>query len=144
MTPFGPMDQHSSRNTLYLLIATLNVAFPDHEFSDVKLSYTVQRLASFLPWELDHGRLDHQSTKNKVVRVSSTHSARPRSRHTVPVSAPRGAIHHTCLLRRLLPLVSTHIFVTGPTTSEPFRTSTDRVRNTPDSLLRTRPSNRTR
>ena len=36
MTPFGPMDKHSSRKTLYLLIATLNVAFPDHEFSDVK------------------------------------------------------------------------------------------------------------
>src|SRR5712672_650228 len=36
ITPFGPMDKHSSRKTLYLLIATLNVAFPDHEFSDVK------------------------------------------------------------------------------------------------------------
>ena len=36
MTPFGLMDKHSSRKTLYLLIATLNVAFPDHEFSDVK------------------------------------------------------------------------------------------------------------
>jgi len=36
MTPFGPIDKHASRKTLYLLIATLNVAFPDHEFSDVK------------------------------------------------------------------------------------------------------------
>src|ERR1700722_5924462 len=36
MTAFGRMDEHSSRKTLYLLIATLNVAFPDHEFSDVK------------------------------------------------------------------------------------------------------------
>ncbi|KAF4571377.1 hypothetical protein EYR36_008706 [Pleurotus pulmonarius] len=36
MTPFGPMNKHSSRKTLYLLIATLNIAFPDHEFSDVK------------------------------------------------------------------------------------------------------------
>ncbi|TFK50145.1 Maf1-domain-containing protein [Heliocybe sulcata] len=35
-TPFGPFDKHSSRKTLYLLIATLNVAFPDHEFSDVR------------------------------------------------------------------------------------------------------------
>lgn len=26
-TPFGPMDKHASRKTLYLLIATLNVAF---------------------------------------------------------------------------------------------------------------------
>ena len=36
MTPFGPMKEHSSRKTLYLLIAALNVAFPDHEFSDVR------------------------------------------------------------------------------------------------------------
>jgi hypothetical protein len=38
-TPFGPMDKHASRKTLYLLIATLNIAFPDHEFSDVKPSH---------------------------------------------------------------------------------------------------------
>lgn len=37
-TPFGPMDKHASRKILYLLIATLNIAFPDHEFSDVKHS----------------------------------------------------------------------------------------------------------
>ncbi|KAL0071067.1 hypothetical protein AAF712_001625 [Marasmius tenuissimus] len=36
MTPFGPFDNHSSRKTLYLLISTLNIAFPDHEFSDVR------------------------------------------------------------------------------------------------------------
>ncbi|KAI0783623.1 Maf1 regulator-domain-containing protein [Abortiporus biennis] len=36
MTPFGPMKDQSSRKTLYLLIATLNVAFPDHDFSDVR------------------------------------------------------------------------------------------------------------
>ncbi|PCH42220.1 Maf1-domain-containing protein [Wolfiporia cocos MD-104 SS10] len=36
ITPFGPIQEHSSRKTLYLLIATLNVAFPDHEFSDVR------------------------------------------------------------------------------------------------------------
>lgn len=36
MTPFGPIDKHASRKTLYLLIATLNYAFPDYEFSDVK------------------------------------------------------------------------------------------------------------
>ncbi|KAH7920410.1 Maf1-domain-containing protein [Leucogyrophana mollusca] len=36
LTPFGPMDKQASRKTLYLLIATLNIAFPDHEFSDVR------------------------------------------------------------------------------------------------------------
>ncbi|KZP00563.1 Maf1 regulator, partial [Calocera viscosa TUFC12733] len=35
-SPFGPLDQHSSRKVLYLLIATLNVAFPDHDFSEVR------------------------------------------------------------------------------------------------------------
>ncbi|KAI0787965.1 Maf1 regulator-domain-containing protein [Fomes fomentarius] len=39
MTPFGPIQEHQSRKTLYLLIATLNVAFPDHEFSDVRPSH---------------------------------------------------------------------------------------------------------
>ena len=32
---FGPLDQPSARRTLCLLIATLNVAHPDHDFSDV-------------------------------------------------------------------------------------------------------------
>jgi hypothetical protein len=32
LAPLGP----NGRKTLYLLIATLNVAFPDHEFSDVR------------------------------------------------------------------------------------------------------------
>ncbi|EGN98953.1 hypothetical protein SERLA73DRAFT_160551 [Serpula lacrymans var. lacrymans S7.3] len=36
VTPFGPIDKHASRKTLYLLIATLNIAFPDYEFSDVR------------------------------------------------------------------------------------------------------------
>ncbi|KII84422.1 hypothetical protein PLICRDRAFT_46334 [Plicaturopsis crispa FD-325 SS-3] len=35
-TPFGPIDDQASRKTLYLLIATLNIAFPDYEFSDVR------------------------------------------------------------------------------------------------------------
>lgn len=35
-TPFGPFDQQSSRKTLFLLISLLNVAFPDHDFSDLK------------------------------------------------------------------------------------------------------------
>lgn len=34
-SPFGRLDQASARKTLFLLIATLNVAFPDHDFSQV-------------------------------------------------------------------------------------------------------------
>lgn len=36
MTPFGPMTDKSSRKTFHLLIATLNAAFPDHEFSEAR------------------------------------------------------------------------------------------------------------
>ncbi|TFK21182.1 MAF1 protein [Coprinopsis marcescibilis] len=36
MTPFGPIDKQASRKTLYLLISTLNIAFPDHDFTDVR------------------------------------------------------------------------------------------------------------
>lgn len=35
-TPFGNMDLPSTRKTLYLLISTLNQAFPDHDFTDVR------------------------------------------------------------------------------------------------------------
>ncbi|KAJ3573121.1 hypothetical protein NP233_g2636 [Leucocoprinus birnbaumii] len=42
MTPFGPIDKHASRKTLYLLIATLNIAFPDYDFSDVRPSHFVK------------------------------------------------------------------------------------------------------
>ncbi|PKI84387.1 hypothetical protein MVES1_001707 [Malassezia vespertilionis] len=34
-SPFGRLDQPAARKTLFLLIATLNGAFPDHDFSDV-------------------------------------------------------------------------------------------------------------
>lgn len=33
---FGPLDKRESRKTLWLLIALLNVAFPDHDFSKVR------------------------------------------------------------------------------------------------------------
>jgi len=36
MTPFGPMSDKSARKTFHLLIATLNAAFPDHEFSEAR------------------------------------------------------------------------------------------------------------
>lgn len=34
-SPFGRLDHSSARKTLFLLIATLNGAFPDHDFTDV-------------------------------------------------------------------------------------------------------------
>ncbi|RUP45340.1 repressor of RNA polymerase III transcription Maf1 [Jimgerdemannia flammicorona] len=35
-SPLGPMDQPSSRKTLFYLIGTLNATFPDYDFSQVK------------------------------------------------------------------------------------------------------------
>ncbi|KAF8575179.1 Maf1-domain-containing protein [Ramaria rubella] len=36
ITPFGHLAHPTARKTLYLLIATLNVAFPDHSFSTLR------------------------------------------------------------------------------------------------------------
>ncbi|KAF8510789.1 Maf1 regulator-domain-containing protein [Gautieria morchelliformis] len=36
LTPFGHLAHPTARKTLYLLIATLNVAFPDHSFSTLR------------------------------------------------------------------------------------------------------------
>jgi len=35
ISPFGPMDQPSSRRMLFNLIATLNASYPDYDFSFV-------------------------------------------------------------------------------------------------------------
>ncbi|KAJ3238525.1 RNA polymerase III-inhibiting protein maf1 [Chytriomyces hyalinus] len=35
-SPYGPLAQVTSRKTLFYLLATLNSAFPDYDFSDVK------------------------------------------------------------------------------------------------------------
>lgn len=35
-SPFGPLDQSSSRKVFYYLISTLNASFPDYDFSDIK------------------------------------------------------------------------------------------------------------
>lgn len=72
-TTFGPMDKHASRKTLYLLIATLNIAFPDHEFSDV-------RPAHFCKEESGAGVLNALSTT-----LVSTSSGNP----TRSMPAPR-------------------------------------------------------
>lgn len=37
ISPFGPMDQPSSRRMLFNLIATLNASYPDYDFSFVFL-----------------------------------------------------------------------------------------------------------
>ncbi|CCM03085.1 uncharacterized protein FIBRA_05205 [Fibroporia radiculosa] len=69
MTPFGPMQEHHSRKTLYLLIATLNIAFPDHEFSDVR------------PW--------HFSREESGASVLTALSTTLISPHRAGMQAPR-------------------------------------------------------
>ncbi|KAM3588980.1 RNA polymerase III-inhibiting protein maf1 [Umbelopsis sp. WA50703] len=36
VSPFGPLDKAASRKTLFYLLATLNAAFPDYDFSEVR------------------------------------------------------------------------------------------------------------
>eukprot|EP00842_Homolaphlyctis_polyrhiza_P004205 jgi/Hompol1/4786/HPOL_003881-RA len=36
VSPFGPLAQPTSRKTLFYLLATLNAAYPDYDFSDIK------------------------------------------------------------------------------------------------------------
>lgn len=45
-SPFGRLDQPSARKTLFLLIATLNGAFPDHDFSEVNPSDFVRETSA--------------------------------------------------------------------------------------------------
>lgn len=69
MTPFGPMQEQHSRKTLYLLIATLNIAFPDHEFSDVR------------PWQFNR-----EESGASVLNALSTTLVSP---HRAGMHAPR-------------------------------------------------------
>ena len=75
VTPFGPMNQQSSRKTLYLLIATLNIAFPDHEFSDVRPSHFVKEKdgASIL-----------NSLSNTLIAPQRAGTSAPRSYSSYP------------------------------------------------------------
>ncbi|KAF7773276.1 hypothetical protein Agabi119p4_5443 [Agaricus bisporus var. burnettii] len=79
MTPFGPIDKHASRKTLYLLIATLNIAFPDYEFSDVRPSHFVreQNAAGVL-----------NALSNTLVSPQRAGLAAPRSYSSYPPAAP--------------------------------------------------------
>ncbi|KAH9928421.1 Maf1 regulator-domain-containing protein [Amylocystis lapponica] len=69
ITPFGPMQEHGSRKTLFTLIATLNVAFPDHEFSDVR------------PWQFNR-----EESGASVLNALSTTLVSP---HRAGMHAPR-------------------------------------------------------
>jgi Maf1 regulator len=75
MTPFGPIDRHASRKTLYLLIATLNVAFPDHEFSDVRPSHFVKE---------EDGANILNALSNTLISPHRAGSTAPRSYSSYP------------------------------------------------------------
>ncbi|KAF5359243.1 hypothetical protein D9756_003151 [Leucocoprinus leucothites] len=79
MTPFGPIDKHASRKTLYLLIATLNIAFPDYDFSDVRPSHFVKE---------KNGAGVLNSLSNTLVAPHRTGVAAPRSYSSYPPSSP--------------------------------------------------------
>lgn len=75
MTPFGPIDKHASRKILYLLISTLNIAFPDHDFTDVRPSHFVKE-------ETGAGVLNALS--NTLVSPHRAGSNAPRSYSSYP------------------------------------------------------------
>lgn len=79
MTPFGPIDKHASRKTLYLLIATLNIAFPDYEFSDVRPSHFVKEKS---------GASVLNALSNTLVSPQRPGMAAPRSYSSYPPSSP--------------------------------------------------------
>jgi hypothetical protein len=78
MTPFGPIDKHASRKTLYLLIATLNIAFPDYDFTDVRPNHFVKEKSGA-------GVLN--SLSNTLVAPHRTGAA-PRTYSSYPPSSP--------------------------------------------------------
>ncbi|EAU85564.1 MAF1 protein [Coprinopsis cinerea okayama7 len=75
MTPFGPIDRQASRKTLYFLIATLNVAFPDHDFSDVRPSHFVRE---------ESGASVLNALSNTLVSPHRAGSNAPRSYSSYP------------------------------------------------------------
>ncbi|KAF9007640.1 Maf1 regulator-domain-containing protein [Cyathus striatus] len=75
MTPFGPIDKQASRKTLYLLIATLNIAFPDHEFSDVRPSQFIKET---------NGATVLNALSNTLVSPHRTGTSAPRSYSSYP------------------------------------------------------------
>ncbi|CAA7265553.1 unnamed protein product [Cyclocybe aegerita] len=79
MTPFGPIDKHASRKTLYLLIATLNVAFPDHEFSDVRPSHFVKE---------EDGANILNALSNTLISPHRAGSSAPRTYSSYPPTSP--------------------------------------------------------
>ncbi|KAI6102192.1 Maf1 regulator-domain-containing protein [Pisolithus sp. B1] len=90
-TPFGPMDKAASRKTLYLLIATLNIAFPDHEFSDVKPShFNKEKSGASVLNALSTTLLSpHAHSRTGSIPVPRTYSAYPPiSPNAFPSSVP--------------------------------------------------------
>lgn len=79
MTPFGPIDKQASRKTFYLLIATLNIAFPDYEFSDVRPSHFVKE---------KNGASVLNALSNTFVSPQRAGLAAPRSYSSYPPSSP--------------------------------------------------------
>ena len=75
MTPFGPIDKHASRKVLYLLISTLNIAFPDHDFTDGRPSHFVKE---------DTGAGVLNALSNTLVSPHRAGSNAPRSYSSYP------------------------------------------------------------
>jgi hypothetical protein len=43
VSPVGPLNELTSRKTLYFLIGTLNSSFPDYDFSNIRAEYFIRQ-----------------------------------------------------------------------------------------------------
>lgn len=88
-SPFGPLDKSSSRKILYLLIATLNVAFPDHDFSEAKADhFCKEKDGAGVLNSLSNTLLSQRDHRSSTLLLAPT----PRSYSSYPY-ASRDGVH---------------------------------------------------
>ncbi|CAK5268761.1 unnamed protein product [Mycena citricolor] len=109
MTPFGPLADESARKTMYLLISTLNIAFPDYDFSDVRPNQFVKEKsgASVLNALSTTLALPHRGGSSNAPRTFSSYP--PSYPDIFPSSEPTSSSPLSSLLRSPLappPVVS--------------------------------------
>ncbi|KAH7102727.1 Maf1-domain-containing protein [Auriculariales sp. MPI-PUGE-AT-0066] len=113
VTAFGPMDKHSSRKTLYLLIATLNASFPDRDFAGTQAhhfrreengNHVLSALSTTLAQRTSsHG--DAAARSYSSYPPSDSLSASPTTttlfRTGSPLGRPTGAAVHPALFKMM-------------------------------------------
>ncbi|PWN37483.1 Maf1 regulator, partial [Meira miltonrushii] len=93
-SPFGRLDQAQARKTLFLLIATLNGAFPDHDFSAVDpTDFRREANPDFVLNSLGTTLLSLRSNSNAPRSFSSFPSSYDEDNRTGTQPSARGRTH---------------------------------------------------